>query len=54
MVKIHKKDDPTNKLKEVQLNPKNTCQFKKLVKQGTSELVTYIKVDEDILADRRR
>ena len=54
VVKIHKKDDPTNKLKEVQLNPKNTCQFKKLVKQGTSELVTYTKVDEDILADRRR
>jgi hypothetical protein len=44
VVKIHKKDNPTKKLKEVQLNPKNRCQFRKLVKHGTTELVTYTKV----------
>ena len=46
VVKIHKKDNPTKKLKEVQLNPKNRCQFRKLVKHGTTELVTYTKVPE--------
>ena len=46
VVKIHKKDNPTKKLKEVQLNPKNRCQFRKLVKRGTTELVTYTKVPE--------
>jgi hypothetical protein len=46
VVKIHKKDNPTKKLKEVQLNPKNRCQFRQLVKRGTTELVTYTKVPE--------
>jgi hypothetical protein len=46
VVKIHKKDNPTKKLKEVQLNPKNRCQFRKLVKHGTTELVTYTKVPD--------
>jgi hypothetical protein len=44
VVKIHKKDDPTNKLREVQLNPKSTCQFRKLVREGSNELVTYTRV----------
>jgi len=46
VVKIHKKDDPTNKLREVQLNPKSTCQFRKLVREGSHELVTYTRVRE--------
>ena len=46
VVKIHRQDNPTKKLKEVQLNPKNRCQFRKLVKHGTSELVTYTKISE--------
>jgi len=46
VVKIHAKDNPTKKLKEVQLNPKNRCQFRKLAKHGTTELATYTKVPE--------
>jgi hypothetical protein len=41
VVKIHRDDDPNEKLKEIQLNPKSNRQFKKLVEGGASELVMY-------------
>jgi hypothetical protein len=47
VVKIHKNNDPTDKLKEVQLNPKSTFQFKKLLRRGGSDRVVYTKVSSD-------
>jgi len=44
MLQIHRKDDPEKQLKEVQLNPKNTRQFRALLREGTTELVTYTRV----------
>lgn len=44
VVKIHRDDDPNEKLKEIQLNPKSNRQFKKLVDGGASELVMYQRV----------
>ena len=41
---LHKNDDPTDKVREVQLNPRSNCQFRKLVKHGSSDLVTYTRV----------
>ena len=35
MLKLYQKDNPDKKLREVQLNPKNTCQFRKLLREGT-------------------
>ena len=32
MLKLYQKDNPDKKLREVQLNPKNTCQFRKLLR----------------------
>lgn len=47
MLKLYQKDNPDKKLREVQLNPKNTCQFRKLLREGTSEAVTYTRMPED-------
>ena len=47
MLKLYQKDNPDKKLREVHLNPKNTCQFRKLLKHGTTEIVTYTKVPKD-------
>ena len=44
VVKIHRDNDPNEKLKEIQLNPKSNRQFKKLVDGGASELVMYQRV----------
>ena len=41
---LHKNDDPTDKVREVQLNPRSNCQFRKLVKHGSTDLVTYTRV----------
>lgn len=46
MLQIHRKDDPEKRLKEVQLNPKNTRQFRALLREGTTELVTYARVKD--------
>ena len=46
MLQIHRKDDPEKRLKEVQLNPKNTRQFRALLREGTTELVTYTRVKD--------
>lgn len=46
MLQVHRKDDPEKRLKEVQLNPKNTRQFRALLREGTSELVTYKRVKD--------
>lgn len=46
MLQVHRKDDPEKRLKEVQLNPKNTRQFRALLREGTSELVTYTRVKD--------
>ena len=46
MLQIHRKDDPEKRLKEVQLNPKNTRQFRALLREGTTELVTYVRVKD--------
>lgn len=46
MLQVHRKDDPEKRLKEVQLNPKNTRQFRALLREGTSELVTYARVTD--------
>ena len=46
MLQVHRKDDPEKRLKEVQLNPKNTRQFRALLREGTSELVTYTRVTD--------
>lgn len=46
MLQIHRKDDPEKRLKEVQLNPKNTGQFRALLREGTTELVTYMRVKD--------
>lgn len=46
VVKLHKNNDPTDKLKEVQLNPKNTWQFRKLLRKGKTTSVTYNRVVE--------
>ena len=45
-LQIHRKDDPEKRLKEVQLNPKNTRQFRALLREGTTELVTYARVKD--------
>ena len=47
MLKLYQKDNPKKKLREVQLNPKNTCHFRKLLKDGATDLVTYTKVPEE-------
>ncbi|MGB0179772.1 MAG: hypothetical protein ACPF8U_06910 [Flavobacteriales bacterium] len=44
VVKLHKNDDPTDKLREVQLNPRNTRQFRRLLRKGKTTSVTYTKV----------
>ena len=46
MLQIHRKDDPEKRLKEVQLNPQNTRQFRALLREGTTELVTYTRVND--------
>ncbi len=46
MLQIHRKDDPEKRLKEVQLNPKNTRQFRALLREGATELVTYARVKD--------
>jgi len=46
MLKVYRKDDPEKRLKEVQLNPKNTRQFRALLREGSTELVTYTRVTE--------
>ena len=46
VLQIHRKDDPEKRLKEVQLNPKNTRQFRALLREGTTELVTYARVKD--------
>ena len=46
MLQIQRKDDPEKRLKEVQLNPKNTRQFRALLREGTTELVTYARVKD--------
>ena len=46
VLQIHRKDDPEKRLKEVQLNPKNTRQFRALLREGTTELVTYTRVKD--------
>lgn len=46
VVKLHKNDDPTDKLREVQLNPKNSWQFRQLLRKGKVASVTYTKVNE--------
>lgn len=46
VVKLHKNDDPTDKLREVQLNPKNTWQFRRLLRKGKTTSVTYNRVTE--------
>ena len=46
MLHVHRKDDPEKRLKEVQLNPKNTRQFRALLREGTTELVTYTRVKD--------
>ena len=46
MLQVHRKDDPEKRLKEVQLNPKNTRQFRALLREGTTELVTYTRVKD--------
>ncbi|MGB1100237.1 MAG: hypothetical protein ACPGYS_04945 [Flavobacteriales bacterium] len=46
MWQVHRKDDPEKRLKEVQLNPKNTRQFRALLREGTTELVTYTRVTD--------
>ena len=46
MLQIHRKDDSEKRLKEVQLNPKNTRQFRALLREGTTELVTYARVKD--------
>ena len=46
VLQIQRKDDPEKRLKEVQLNPKNTRQFRALLREGTTELVTYARVKD--------
>ena len=46
VLKLHKNDDPTDKLREVQLNPRNTRQFRKLLRKGETTSVTYNKREE--------
>ena len=46
MLQIQRKDDPEKRLKEVQLNPKNTRQFRALLREGATELVTYARVKD--------
>ena len=46
MLQIHRKDDPEKRLKEVQLNPQNTRQFRAWWREGTTELVTYTRVKD--------
>ena len=46
ILQIHRKDDSERRLKEVQLNPNNTQQFRALLREGTNELVTYTRVKD--------
>ena len=46
----HKEEEgDRTRLVEVQLNPKNRWQFRRLVKHGATELTTFVKIDPDDL-----
>jgi hypothetical protein len=44
---VYDEDDPNDKLREVQLNPRGNAAFRRLVRFGASETMTYQRVQKE-------